>query len=30
MFPFAATAPTPDGLDDFLLAGYLRKKRWIW
>jgi 4-hydroxy-3-polyprenylbenzoate decarboxylase len=27
MFPFAATAPMPDGLDEFLLAGYLRKKR---
>jgi len=26
MFPFAATAPMPDGLDEFLLAGYLRKK----
>jgi len=26
MFPFAATAPLPDGLDEFLLAGYLRKK----
>ena len=26
MFPFAATAPLPDGLDVFLLAGYLRKK----
>lgn len=25
-FPFAATAPLPDGLDEFLLAGYLRKK----
>ena len=24
--PFAATAPLPDGLDEFLLAGYLRKK----
>src|SRR3990170_5070012 len=23
---FAATAPLPDGLDEFLLAGYLRKK----
>jgi 4-hydroxy-3-polyprenylbenzoate decarboxylase len=27
MFPFAATAPLPDGLDEFLLAGYLRKER---
>lgn len=26
MFPFAATAPLPDGLDEFLLAGYLRKQ----
>lgn len=26
MFPFAATAPLPDGLDEFLLAGYLRRK----
>jgi 4-hydroxy-3-polyprenylbenzoate decarboxylase len=26
MFPFAATAPLPDGIDEFLLAGYLRKK----
>ena len=26
MFPFCATAPLPDGLDEFLLAGYLRKK----
>jgi 4-hydroxy-3-polyprenylbenzoate decarboxylase len=26
MFAFAATAPLPDGLDEFLLAGYLRKK----
>jgi 4-hydroxy-3-polyprenylbenzoate decarboxylase len=26
MFPFVATAPLPDGLDEFLLAGYLRKK----
>jgi len=26
LFPFAATAPLPDGLDEFLLAGYLRKK----
>lgn len=25
-FVFAATAPLPDGLDEFLLAGYLRKK----
>lgn len=25
-FPFAATAPLPDGLDEFLLAGYLRRK----
>lgn len=24
--PFAATAPLPDGLDEFLLAGYLRRK----
>jgi len=26
VFGFAATAPLPDGLDEFLLAGYLRKK----
>jgi len=26
VFPFSATAPLPDGLDEFLLAGYLRKK----
>ncbi len=26
MFPFAATAPLPDGMDEFLLAGYLRRK----
>lgn len=26
MFPFCATAPLPDGLDEFLLAGYLRRK----
>lgn len=26
MYPFAATTPLPDGLDEFLLAGYLRKK----
>ena len=26
MFAFAATAPMPDGLDEFLLAGYLRRK----
>ncbi len=26
IFPFAATAPLPDGMDEFLLAGYLRKK----
>lgn len=25
-FPFAATAPLPDGLNEFLLAGYLRRK----
>ncbi len=25
-FTFCATAPMPDGLDEFLLAGYLRKK----
>jgi 4-hydroxy-3-polyprenylbenzoate decarboxylase len=25
-FTFCATAPLPDGLDEFLLAGYLRKK----
>jgi 4-hydroxy-3-polyprenylbenzoate decarboxylase len=27
VFPFSATAPLPDGLDEFLLAGYLRRKR---
>ena len=26
VFTFAATAPLPDGLDEFLLAGYLRNK----
>jgi 4-hydroxy-3-polyprenylbenzoate decarboxylase len=26
VFAFSATAPLPDGLDEFLLAGYLRKK----
>jgi 4-hydroxy-3-polyprenylbenzoate decarboxylase len=26
VYTFAATAPLPDGLDEFLLAGYLRKK----
>ncbi len=26
LFAFAATAPLPDGLDEFLLAGYLRRK----
>ncbi len=26
VFPFAATAPLPDGLDEFLLAGYLRRR----
>ena len=26
VFPFCATAPLPDGVDEFLLAGYLRKK----
>lgn len=26
VYPFCATAPLPDGLDEFLLAGYLRKK----
>ncbi|MCX6902159.1 MAG: UbiD family decarboxylase, partial [Verrucomicrobia bacterium] len=26
VFTFAATAPLPDGLDEFRLAGYLRKK----
>ncbi len=25
-YPFCATAPLPDGLDEFLLAGYLRKR----
>jgi 4-hydroxy-3-polyprenylbenzoate decarboxylase len=25
VFPFCATAPLPDGLDEFLLAGYLRR-----
>lgn len=25
-FPFCATAPLPDGLDEFLLAGYLRRR----
>jgi len=25
-YPFCATAPLPDGLDEFLLAGYLRRK----
>jgi len=26
VLPFCATAPLPDGMDEFLLAGYLRKK----
>lgn len=26
MYPFCATAPLPDGMDEFLLAGYLRRK----
>ena len=26
VYPFCATAPMPDGLDEFLLAGYLRKR----
>jgi 4-hydroxy-3-polyprenylbenzoate decarboxylase len=26
VFTFSATAPLPDGLDEYLLAGYLRKK----
>ncbi|MDB6129344.1 MAG: 4-hydroxy-3-polyprenylbenzoate decarboxylase, partial [Verrucomicrobiales bacterium] len=26
MYAFCATAPLPDGLDEYLLAGYLRKK----
>ena len=26
VYPFCATAPLPDGLDEFLLAGYLRKR----
>ena len=26
VYPFCATAPMPDGLDEFLLAGYLRKE----
>lgn len=26
IYTFAATAPLPDGLDEFLLAGYLRRK----
>jgi 4-hydroxy-3-polyprenylbenzoate decarboxylase len=26
VYAFAATAPLPDGLDEFMLAGYLRKK----
>ena len=26
VFTFAATAPLPDGLDEFILAGYLRKQ----
>src|SRR6266487_6322179 len=26
IYPFCATAPLPDGVDEFLLAGYLRKK----
>jgi 4-hydroxy-3-polyprenylbenzoate decarboxylase len=27
VYPFCATAPLPDGLDEYLLAGYLRRKR---
>ena len=27
VFAFCATAPLPDGLDEFVLAGYLRRKR---
>ncbi len=26
VYPFCATAPLPDGLDEFLMAGYLRRK----
>jgi len=26
VYPFCATAPLPDGFDEFLLAGYLRRK----
>ena len=26
VYTFAATAPLPDGLDEFLFAGFLRKK----
>jgi 4-hydroxy-3-polyprenylbenzoate decarboxylase len=26
VYPFCATAPLPDGMDEFLLAGYLRKR----
>ncbi len=26
IYPFVATAPLPDGLDEYLLAGYLRRK----
>ncbi|MGZ8900577.1 MAG: UbiD family decarboxylase domain-containing protein, partial [Limisphaerales bacterium] len=26
VYPFCATAPLPDGMDEFLLAGYLRRK----
>jgi 4-hydroxy-3-polyprenylbenzoate decarboxylase len=26
VYPFCASAPLPDGMDEFLLAGYLRKK----
>lgn len=26
IYPFAATAPLPDGLDEYLLAGYLRRR----
>ena len=26
VYPFAATAPLPDGVDEYLLAGYLRKR----